>query len=133
MTSAEMAVLGAVILYLLTVAPVKALGYRRFDNSNPRDPSFYTSGLPSRAFGAHVNGIETFPFFAAAVLLAEFRNQPQHLVDQLAVSFLIVRVGFAAAYLANRPTIRTLLWNLGFAVNTAIFLMPWWARSIPGV
>jgi hypothetical protein len=30
------------------------------------------------------------------------------------------------AYLGNRPTLRTILWNLGFFVNAAIFFMPWW-------
>ena len=126
MTLAEWMVFGAVLLFLLTVAPVKAIRHKTFDNSNPRDPSFYKPGISSRALGAHINGIETFPFFAVAVLLAEFRGGPQHLVDVLAVAFVAVRMVFILAYLANWPTTRTLLWNLGFLVNTAIFLMPWW-------
>jgi uncharacterized MAPEG superfamily protein len=126
MTIAEIAVFAAVILYLLTVAPVKALGHRRFDNANPRDPAFYKPGIASRALGAHINGIETFPFFAVAVLFAEFRAQSQFFVDVLAVGFVLVRLVFVAAYLANWPTTRTLLWNLGFLINAAIFFMPWW-------
>jgi len=131
MTFAEWMIFAAVILYLLTVAPVKPLGHilgqRRFDNSKPRDPAFYESPFASRALGAHLNGIETFPFFAVAVLLAEFRHAPQNRIDVLAAAFVGVRVFFVAAYLANWPTTRTLLWNLGFAVNAAIFFMPWWA------
>lgn len=126
MTIAEWMLFAAVLLYLLTVAPVKAIGHSTFDNSNPRDPAFYTPGIRARALGAHINGIETFPFFAAAVFLAEFRSQPQHLIDLLAVAFVAVRLAFVAAYLGNRPTLRTLLWNLGFAVNAAIFFLPWW-------
>ena len=126
MTLAEWMIFGAVLLFLLTVAPVKALGHKTFDNSNPRDPDFYKPGISSRALGAHINGIETFPFFAAAVLLAEFRGQPQNLVDVLAVAFVGVRVAFVLAYLGNWPTTRTLLWNLGFFVNAAIFFVPWW-------
>ena len=38
MTIAEWCLLGAVLLYLLTVAPVKALRGREFNNSRPRDP-----------------------------------------------------------------------------------------------
>jgi len=129
MTLAEWMIFAAVILFLLTVAPVKALGYKTFDNSNPRDPTFYKPGVASRALGAHVNGIETFPFFAFAVLLAEFRQLPQNWIDELAIAFVVVRVFFVFAYLGNRSTIRTLLWNLGFAVNAAIFFMPWWGRS----
>jgi uncharacterized MAPEG superfamily protein len=105
---------------------VKAVGHRTFDNSNPRSPAFHHSGLASRALGAHINGIETFPFFAAAVLLAEFRHTPQHWLDMLALAFIGIRLLFVLAYVGNWPTTRTLLWNLGFAVNTAIFFMPWW-------
>jgi uncharacterized MAPEG superfamily protein len=45
----------------------------------------------------------------------------------LAVSFFGVRLLFVASYHANWPITRTLLWNFGFAVNAAIFFMPWWA------
>jgi uncharacterized MAPEG superfamily protein len=129
MTIAEWMILAAVLIYLLTIAPFKPLGYREFDNAKPRDPAFYEQPLRARAWGAHLNGIETFPFFAAAVLLAEFRVAPQHLIDLLAVSFVVLRLAFVAAYLLNYPWTRTLIWNVGFAVNVAIFLLPWWGRQ----
>jgi uncharacterized MAPEG superfamily protein len=124
MTIAEWCVFGAVLLYLLTIAPFKAIGFRRFDNSRPRDPAFFEDPLRARALGAHINGIETFPFFAAAVLLAEFRVGPQRLIDELAVLFLIVRIAYVLTYLGDRPTLRTILWSIGFAINLAIFFMP---------
>jgi uncharacterized MAPEG superfamily protein len=126
MTIADWCLLGAVLLYLLTLAPVKAIGHRDFRNSTPRDPAFYSTPMRERALGAHLNGIETFPFFAAAVLLAEFRSARQPVVDGLALAFLVVRFLFVVAYLANRSTTRTLLWNLGFFVNVAIFVTPLW-------
>jgi uncharacterized MAPEG superfamily protein len=124
MTIAEWCIFGTVILYLLTIAPVKAIGFRRFDNSKPRDPAFYDNPIAARALGAHLNGIETFPFFATAVLLAEFRAGPQRLIDELAVLFLIVRIAYVFTYLGDRPTLRTILWNIGFAINVGIFFMP---------
>ena len=124
MTVAEWCVFGAVLLYLLTIAPVKAIGFRRFNNSKPRDPAFYENPAAARALGAHHNGIETFPFFAIAVLLAEFRAEPQHLIDELAMLFLIVRISYVLTYLGNRPTLRTILWNIGFTINLAIFFLP---------
>jgi uncharacterized MAPEG superfamily protein len=127
-TIAECCLFGAVLLYLLTVAPAKAIGFRDFDNAAPRDPAFYAHPLRGRALGAHLNGIETFPFFATAVLLAEFRAAPQHTVDALAVGFLLIRLAFVAAYLGNRPTLRTILWNAGFFVNAAIFFLPAFGR-----
>jgi uncharacterized MAPEG superfamily protein len=128
MTIAEWAILAAVLLYLLTLAPIKAIGHREFKNSDPRAEAFYDPPMRKRMLGAHLNGIETFPFFAAAVLLAEFRACAQPWIDGLAVCFILVRLLFVAAYVGNRPTVRTLLWNVGFFVNLAIFLAPLWAR-----
>ena len=131
MTIAEWCVFGAVMLYLLTIAPFKVIGFPRFDNSKPRDPAFFEDPLRARALGAHINGIESFPFFAVAVLLAEFRLGPQRLIDELAVLFLIVRIAYVFTYLGDRPTLRSILWNTGFAINLAIFFMPALRNHLP--
>ena len=94
MTIADYCIFAYLVLVLLTIAPVKWLGIRSFDNAKPRDPSFYEDPLRARAWGAHQNGIEAFPFFAVAVLLAEFRDAPQNLVNELAVLFVIVRLAY---------------------------------------
>jgi uncharacterized MAPEG superfamily protein len=112
------------MLCLLTIAPVKWIGFRHFDNAKPRDPAFFDDPLRARALGAHLNGIEAFPFFATAVLLAEFRAGPQRLINELAILFLIVRVAYVFTYLGNRPTLRSILWNIGFAINLVIFFLP---------
>jgi uncharacterized MAPEG superfamily protein len=132
MTVAEWCVFGTLMLCLLTIASVKWIGFRRFDNAKPRDPSFYDDPIRARALGAHQNGLEAFPFFAAAVLLAEFRIAPQRLIDELAILFLIVRVAYVFTYLGNRPTLRSILWSIGFAINIAIFFLPAWRRFLPG-
>jgi uncharacterized MAPEG superfamily protein len=124
MTVAEWCVLGTLLLYLLTIVSAKWIGGRRFDNAKPRDPAFYSDPIAARALGAHQNGIEAFPFFAFAVLLAEFRAGPQRLIDELSVLFLIVRIAYVLTYLGNRPTLRSILWSTGFAINLAIFFLP---------
>ena len=131
MTIAEWCVFAALMLYLLTIAPIKWIGFRRFDNANPRDPAFYDDPIRSRALGAHQNGIETFPFFAIAVLLAEFRASPQRLINELAVLFLIVRIAYVLTYLGNRPTLRSILWSIGFVINLAIFFLPLIRNYLP--
>jgi uncharacterized MAPEG superfamily protein len=123
MTIAEWCLFGAVILYLVTLAPAKALAPDKFNNSKPRDPAFYAEPVRNRMLGAHVNGIETFPFFAAAVLLAEFRGAPQQWIDGLAVAFLVTRILFVLAYVGDRPTLRTTFWNSAFAFNVGIFFL----------
>ena len=128
MTIAEVCVFLAVLLYLLTLAPAKVFGHRAFDNANPRAPGFYRDPIRARLLGAHNNGVETFPFFLGAVLLAEFRGGKQPLLDALAISFLILRLAFVIAYVSGRSTTRTLLWSAGFVVNAAIFFLPAYGR-----
>jgi len=124
MTVAEWCIFAVVALYLLTIVAVKWAGARQYDNAQPRDPAFYQDAIRARALGAHQNGIEAFPFFAAAVLLAEFRSAPQNLINELAVLFLIVRIAYVLTYVGNRPRLRSILWNLGFTINVAIFFLP---------
>jgi uncharacterized MAPEG superfamily protein len=124
MTIAEWCLFASVILYLLTIVPVKWISAGQYDNAKPRDPTSYDDGLRERAMGAHQNGLEAFPFFAAAVLLAEFRTAPQNLINELSVLFLIVRTAYVLTYVGNRPSLRSILWTLGFLITVAIFFLP---------
>jgi len=132
MTVAEYCVFAVVVLYLLTIVPVKWLGSRQYDNSKPRDPAFYADAIRARALGAHQNGIEAFPFFAVAVLLAEFRAAPQNLINELAILFVIVRIAYVLTYVGNRPRLRSILWSVGFIINIAIFFLLLIRRWLPG-
>ena len=107
MTLADWCILAAALLPLVALAPAKMLGRQDYDNARPRAPHFYGEGWRSRAWGAHLNGYEAFPFFAAAVLLAEMRQAPQGLVDALAIAFTAVRIGYVGAYLSDRPRLRS--------------------------
>jgi uncharacterized MAPEG superfamily protein len=131
MTVAEWCVFASLMLYLLSIASVKWLRSGVFDNAKPRDPAFYEQPIAARALGAHQNGIEAFPFFAAAVLLAEFRTCPQNLINELAVLFVIVRIAYVFTYIGNRPTLRSILWSIGFAINIAIFFLPALRKLLP--
>jgi uncharacterized MAPEG superfamily protein len=124
MTIAELCLLGMVLLTMLVVMPAKLAGRGDFDNAYPRDPAFYTKGPRARALGAHQNGLEAFPLFATAVLLAEMRGVPQHMIDGLALAFLGARIAYAVCYLGDRPPLRSIVWGLAFVCNLAIFLLP---------
>ena len=131
MTVAEWCIFASLMLALLSIASVKWFRFGRFDNSKPRDPAFYEDPIATRALGAHQNGIEAFPFFAAAVLLAEFRACPQNLINELAILFVIVRIAYVFTYIGNRQTLRSILWSIGFAINIAIFFLPALRRFLP--
>ncbi len=129
MTLADLTLLAAVILTIASIAPAKLQGRREYDNASPRDPRFYRTDLRLRSQGAHLNGYEAFPFFTAAVILAEMRHVPQGAVDSLAVAFVLVRVAYVLLYLGNRPTARSWAWAVGFACNLAIFFLPLWRST----
>ncbi|MGJ4890710.1 MAPEG family protein [Bradyrhizobium sp. HKCCYLR20261] len=127
MTIAELCIFASVMLYLITIVPAKWIsveGGGRYDNARPRDPAFFRAGIRERALGAHQNGIEAFPFFAAAVLLAEFRAAPQNLINELSVLFVIVRVAYVLTYIGDRPSLRSILWAIGFLITVGIFFLP---------
>jgi uncharacterized MAPEG superfamily protein len=127
MTIADLCLLAAVLLTILSIAPAKLDGRGEYDNAKPRDPGFYRPGLRARSQGAHLNGYEAFPFFAAAVVLAEMRGVPQGSVNALAVAFVVARVVYVLLYLGDRPTLRSMVWSVGFVCNLAIFFAPVWA------
>ncbi|HVZ07390.1 MAPEG family protein [Rhodopila sp.] len=134
MTLADLMLLAAVLLTIATIGIAKATDVKGFDNARPRDPGFYQDPFRARALAAHQNGFEVFPFLAAAVILAEMRHAPQAWVDGLAVAFILLRFAYVGAYLADRPTMRSVVWGAGFACNLGIFFLPWWfARGAGGM
>src|SRR5258708_40006086 len=83
MTVAEWRIFGALMLYLLTITPIKWIGFRHFANSKPRDPAFYDHPIRSRPLAPHQNGIQALPFFADAELLEQSRAVPERLLADL--------------------------------------------------
>jgi uncharacterized MAPEG superfamily protein len=77
------------------------------DNRKPRDFPNLIQGVARRAWDAHLNAFESLPGFAAAVIIAHVVHAPQHLVDALAVAWVVVRVAYVAFYLADRATLRS--------------------------
>jgi uncharacterized MAPEG superfamily protein len=124
MTLADWCILAAALLPLMALAPAKILGRGEYDNAAPREPRFYSAGLRARAWGAHLNGFEAFPFFAAAVLLAEMRHSPQGIVDAMALGYTATRIGYVAAYLWDRPRLRSGLWAVALLLNIALMVLP---------
>jgi uncharacterized MAPEG superfamily protein len=57
------------------------------------------------------------------------KQVPQGLIDGLAIGFLVVRLGYVAAYLGDKPSLRSVIWAVGLAVNLAIFFAPLYAHT----
>ena len=125
MTIAEWCVFGTLMLYLLTIAPIKWIGFRRFDNSRPRDPGVLPTMRSAPARSARTRtASRRFRSSPSRCCWRSFAAGPQRLINELAVLFLIVRIAYVLTYLGDRPTLRSILWSIGFAINIAIFFMP---------
>ena len=70
------------------------------------------------------------PFIAATVvgaglsLLVGLIVLPRLRGDYQAMAFLVVRIAYVLAYVGDKPTLRTILWTLGFSINAGIFFSP---------
>ena len=129
MTLADFCVLIACLLPIACAGIAKSRGFGKprreggFDNHNPREWLAKLQGWQARAHAAQLNSFEALPVFIAGVLVAQRHNAPQATVDGLAVAFVLLRVGFISAYLADKANLRSLLWFLALACCVALFFV----------
>jgi uncharacterized MAPEG superfamily protein len=66
------------------------------------------------------NSFEALPLFIAGVLIAQITGARLGLVDALAVAFVLLRVAYIAAYVADRANLRSLVWLLALLVSAVL-------------
>jgi len=121
MTIAFWCILIAGCLPLVTVGIAK--WDKRYDNNAPRDWLSRQEGAKKRAYAAHLNSFEAFPFFAAAVIVATIAKAPASLIDGLAVLFIVARSIYIWCYIADKASLRSLVWMVGFGATVALFIV----------
>jgi uncharacterized MAPEG superfamily protein len=94
------------------------------DNHNPRAGIDQLPPPKRRAYGAHLNAIESFPFFAAAVIIALQLGAPVATVNWLAGLYVLIRIIHGLLYVADQASLRSASYLAGFVVNVAIFVLP---------
>lgn len=114
-------VLIAALLPLPLVAYAKS-GSR--DNNNPRDAAGNLQGPNRRAYAAHQNAYDNFPFFAAAVIIAVTQGATISTVNMLAALYVVLRIAHAACYITDAASLRSVAYLLALVVNIAIFVLP---------
>ncbi|PCJ38858.1 MAG: hypothetical protein COA99_11040 [Moraxellaceae bacterium] len=123
MTIAYACILIAALLPFVWTVAAK-LSKPGFDNSGPRDFLNELEGWGQRANWAQINSFEAFPAFAAAVLVAyQLNNIDLNVLDALAVSFVVCRVLYGILYIADKATLRSLVWMAGMGCWVGIFLL----------
>ncbi|WP_028080483.1 MAPEG family protein [Solimonas soli] len=121
MTIALWCVLVAALLpFPFTLA---AKSSKRFDNAAPREYLEQSSGWRKRAHWAQLNSFEAFPPFAAAVIIAHVVAGANATADALAVAFIVLRVLYGLCYIADKATLRSLLWAGGIACMIGLFIV----------
>jgi uncharacterized MAPEG superfamily protein len=91
-----------------------------YDNHDPRAWLAKQEGYRARAANAMANSFEALPLFIAGVLIAQITGARLGLVDALAVAFVLLRVAYIAAYVADRANLRSLVWLLALLVAAVL-------------
>ena len=94
------------------------------NNQYPREEYDDLAPAKRRAYAAHENAYENFPFFAVAVIVALTMGAPASTVNLLAVLYLIVRIGHGVLYIANKAKFRSAAYAVALLINIAIFVLP---------
>ena len=111
------------ILHIIVVSHLQSWqrGYRWTASSREHGVAPLT-GVAGRAERALRNYLETFPFFAAAILLGAVTNTHSWLAVWGAHFYLWGRIVYAMLYAADLPLARSLVWNIptiGILMNVA--------------
>lgn len=119
------AVLAVLIAGLLPVvcAGIAKWGARDYDNHDPRGWMAGQSGRRARANAAQANSFEAFPFFAAAVALALHSGAAVEAVAPWAWGFVAMRVVYIYAYVADRSSLRSLVWFFGMIAVIRLYVL----------
>ncbi|MFI7855552.1 MULTISPECIES: MAPEG family protein [Pseudomonas] len=126
MTVALWCILIALCLPLLCalIAKVSSGRFGMRDNHDPRAFLDNLEGLPRRAHSAQQNSFETFPAFAAAVLVADIvGNAEQVTQDVLGVMYITSRLLYIICYLADWAALRSLVWLAGLGIIISFFVV----------
>ncbi len=115
--------LAAVTIYL----PYLLVAYGRakvgFDMSAPRAMFDKLPPYAQRATWAHQNCFESFMIYGAAALMAYVTGVDSRLALYAAIAYVIARVLFSLFYILNIPILRSLMFGVGSASITTLFIL----------
>lgn len=106
--------LGAVLLGLVHLSAASFTFKAQVGNAytvGPRDEGLQPKGVSARLYRANANFIETFPYFAACVLVVHLTQANGALSWWGCTLYIAGRVLFLPLYAAGTPWLRTLSWN----------------------
>jgi uncharacterized MAPEG superfamily protein len=117
--------LGVVHIIIVSHLQSRQRGYRWTASSREHSVAPLT-GVAGRAERALRNYLETFPFFAAAILAVIMTNTHSWLTVWGAHFYFWGRILYAILYMADLPLARSLVWNIptaGILMNVAALFL----------
>lgn len=121
MTTAYWCVFVAMLLPIVWAGVAKA-GAKDYDNARPRDYLAGLQGRRQRANWAQANSYESFPAFAAGVIIAHLAGAAQPVIDMLALGYVLARILYGIFYILDRATLRSLAWAGGMGCIIGLFV-----------
>jgi uncharacterized MAPEG superfamily protein len=113
---------------ITALMPLALVGYAKSgsgdDNHHPRDTVAGLADAKRRAYAAHQNAYENFPFFAVAVIVATTLGASASTLNILAALYIVLRGMHAVLYINDAASARSLVYSAGLLINIAIFVLP---------
>ena len=112
-------------LQLVAAAQAANVQYGLTWAASPRDSEMPPlRPIPGRINRNFRNYMETFPFFAAAVLIAQAAGVHNELTHWGAVAYVGGRIIYSALYVSGVPLVRSLFWNVAAFGMLAVLVAP---------
>jgi uncharacterized MAPEG superfamily protein len=118
-----------VFLQLVAAAQAANAQYGLKWAASPRDIEMPPlKPLPGRINRNFRNYMETFPFFAAAVLTAQAAGVHNEVTHWGSIAYLGGRIAYTTPYISGMPLIRSLFWNIAAFAMLAVLAAPFVPR-----
>ena len=111
-------VVASLLPMVFAMAAKMFAGFKGKDNANPREFLSKQTGAAARANAAQQNSYESLPVFLAVLFFV-----PLSVVTQLSWLYVILRVIYGMAYIANWATFRSIIWALSMACPLMLFYL----------
>ena len=117
--------IASLLPYVWSGAAVKARvdQFGQLDNRLPRAQQARLEGWGARALGASANGFETFPFFAAAVIVAHIAGADPGWSATWSLVYVAARILHGIFYASDLDKLRSSAFGLGQACGVALFVL----------
>lgn len=112
--------LAAAIPFLSTLL-AKSRGFTPRDNRQTRQWQAQLTGWRLRAHWAHQNALETFPMFAAALIVAHMGAPASSVAVALAYAYPALRMLYLVAFIGDQGALRSTIWFASMGVVAALF------------